>query len=55
MLFSHICLKKIVSFASWQVFYVDAGDNYRVDSGPLTLPYFSMHFSAIVNRFIVKT
>ena len=38
MLFSHICLKKIVSFASWQVFYVDAGDNYRVDSGPLTLP-----------------
>ena len=35
MLFSRICLKKIVTFASWQVFYVNAGDNYRVDSGPL--------------------
>ena len=33
-----IYLKKNVSFAAWHVFYVDAGDNYRVDGGPLTLP-----------------
>ena len=49
MLFSHICLNKIVCFASWQVFYVDAGDNYHVDGGHLTFPYISL-LSTIANQ-----
>ena len=51
MLFSHICLKKIVNFASWQAFYVFAGDNYRVDGGPLTIPYIS---HAVVSNAVVN-
>ena len=38
-LFSHICLKKSVCFASCPVSKANTGDNYCVDGGLLTLPY----------------
>ena len=55
MLFSHICLKKSVCFASCEVFQANTGDSFCVDGGPLTLPnnYISRHKRCLVYNSIL--